>query len=114
MGVSTGTSLAIAESLESTGPLSVETHNAHQAIVSLMKELQAIDSYTQRADACPDVQLKKVLLHNRNEEVEHAAMLVEWIRRHDERFNTMLRTYLFTEEPITDIEKTLEVQPAGR
>jgi hypothetical protein len=62
----------------------------HRAIVSLMEELQAIDWYQQRADACADPPLKDVLLHNKNEEIEHATMLMEWIRRH--RLPTMMRS----------------------
>ena len=73
--------------------------------VSLTEELQAIDWYQQRADTCADPPLKDVLLHNKNEEIEHAAMLMEWIRRHSEHFDQMLRRYLFTEAPITGTEK---------
>ncbi len=88
--------------------LSGETREIHRAIVSLMEELQAIDWYQQRADACADPPLKDVLLHNKNEEIEHATMLMEWIRRHSEHFDQMLRRYLFTEVPITGIEKRAE------
>jgi len=62
--------------------LSEDTRNMHRAIVSLMEELEAIDWYQQRADACADSQLKDVLVHNKNEEIEHASMVLEWIRRH--------------------------------
>ncbi len=85
--------------------LSGETRDMHRAIVSLMEELEAIDWYQQRADACSDPVLKDVLLHNKDEEVEHATMVMEWIRRHSEPFNRMMRTYLFTEQPIVEIEK---------
>ena len=85
--------------------LSVETREMHRAIVSLTEELQAIDWYQQRADTCTDPPLKDVLLHNKNEEIEHATMLLEWIRRHSEHFDQMLRRYLFTEAPITGTEK---------
>jgi len=88
--------------------LSVETREMHRAIVSLMEELQAIDWYQQRADTCADPPLKDVLLHNKNEEIEHATMLLEWIRRHSEHFDQMLRRYLFTEAPITGIEEAAE------
>jgi len=84
--------------------LSGETRDMHRAIVSLMEELEAIDWYQQRVDACSDPQLKDVLLHNKNEEIEHASMVMEWIRRHNDHFNEMLRKYLFTEQPITGIE----------
>jgi ferritin-like protein len=90
---------------ESLELLSVETREMHRAIVSLTEELEAIDWYQQRADACTDPQLKDVLLHNKNEEIEHAAMVVEWIRRHSDHFNEMMRKYLFSEQPITGIEK---------
>jgi ferritin-like protein len=90
---------------ESLDLLTEETRNMHRAIVSLKEELEAIDWYQQRADACSEARLKDVLLHNRNEEIEHAAMLMEWIRRHDGHFDAMMRTYLFSEQPITGIEK---------
>jgi len=90
---------------ESLDLLTEDTRNMHRAIVSLMEELEAIDWYQQRADACSDPQLKDVLLHNKNEEIEHASMVMEWIRRHSDQFNAMLRKYLFTEQPITGIEK---------
>ena len=93
---------------ESHDLLTEETRNMHRAIVSLKEELEAIDWYQQRADVCSDPQLKDVLLHNRNEEIEHAAMLMEWIRRHDQHFNEMMRTYLFTEQPVTGIERGAE------
>ena len=93
---------------ESLDLLTEETRNMHRAIVSLTEELQAIDWYQQRAEACPDPQLRDVLLHNKNEEIEHATMLLEWIRRHDDHFNEMMREYLFTEQPITGIEKAAE------
>ncbi len=88
--------------------LSGETRDMHRAIVSLMEELEAIDWYQQRADACADAQLKEVLVHNKNEEIEHASMIMEWIRRHNDHFNEMMRTYLFTEAPIAVIEKGAE------
>lgn len=90
---------------ESPELLTEDTRNMHRAIVSLMEELAAIDWYQQRADACSDPQLKDVVLHNKNEEVEHATMVMEWIRRHNDHFNQMMRKYLFTDQPITGIEK---------
>lgn len=82
--------------------LSVETRDMHRAIVSLMEELEAVDWYNQRADACRDEQLKAILEHNRDEEKEHASMLVEWIRRQDPVFSKELKDYLFTTKPIAD------------
>ena len=90
---------------EASELLTGETRDMHRALVSLMEELEAIDWYQQRADVCADTQLKDVLLHNKNEEIEHASMLMEWIRRHNMHFNAMMRTYLFTEAPIEGIEK---------
>ena len=75
--------------------LSTEARDMHRAIVSLMEELDAIDSYNQRAALCKDAELKKILVHNRDEEKEHAAMLLEWVRRNDTKFSTNLKEYLF-------------------
>jgi ferritin-like protein len=80
--------------------LSEETKDMHKAIVSLMEELEAVDWYNQRADACKDKDLKAILEHNRDEEKEHAAMVLEWIRRKDPKFSSELKDYLFTDKPI--------------
>jgi len=80
--------------------LSEESRNMHRAIVSLMEELEAVDWYNQRADACRDEELKAILRHNRDEEKEHAAMLLEWIRRRDPEFSRQLTDFLFSEKPI--------------
>jgi len=80
--------------------ISAHTRDMHRAIVSLMEELEAVDWYNQRADACQDPELKAILEHNRDEEKEHASMVLEWIRRKDPRFSKELKDYLFTEEPI--------------
>jgi ferritin-like protein len=85
---------------ESVDQLSNETMDMHRAIVSLMEELEAVDWYNQRADACKDPELKAILLHNRNEEKEHAAMVLEWIRRKDPFFSKQMKDYLFSEKPI--------------
>jgi uncharacterized protein len=87
---------------ESSDELSEQTKDMHRAIVSLMEELEAVDWYNQRADACKDQQLKAILEHNRDEEKEHASMLLEWVRRTDPSFSTQLKKYLFTEKPISD------------
>lgn len=84
--------------------LSPETLSLHQAITSLKEELEAVDWYRQRADDCEDAALKEVLLHNMREEVEHASMILEWIRRNNADFDKELRDYLFTEKPITAAE----------
>jgi ferritin-like protein len=80
--------------------LSDETRDMHRAIVSLMEELEAVDWYNQRADACKDLELKAILSHNRDEEKEHASMVLEWIRRNDPKFSGELKDYLFTKKPI--------------
>jgi len=85
--------------------ISDETRDLHRAITSLMEELEAVDWYQQRVDATRDADLKAILAHNRDEEKEHAAMLLEWIRRKDARFDKELRDYLFTDKPIVDLEK---------
>ncbi len=77
--------------------LSAEARDMHRAIVSLMEELDAIDSYNQRASLCKDTELKSILVHNRDEEKEHASMLLEWIRRKDLKFSKKMKDYLFTE-----------------
>ncbi len=80
--------------------LSHETRDMHRAIVSLMEELEAVDWYNQRSDACKDPELKAILEHNRDEEKEHAAMVLEWIRRQDPKFSGQLKDYLFTKKQI--------------
>jgi len=68
----------------------------------LMEELEAIDWYDQRIQAGSDQELRAILIHNRNEETEHASMLLEWLRRHDASFDLQLKKYLFTEGPIRE------------
>ena len=85
---------------EPVSELSDETRDMHRAIKSLMEELEAVDWYNQRVDVCKDKELKAILIHNRDEEKEHAAMILEWIRRKDVRFEKELTDYLFTDKPI--------------
>lgn len=85
--------------------LSTETRDMHRAIVSLMEELEAVDWYNQRVDACKDPELKKILAHNRDEEKEHAAMVLEWIRRKDATFSEHLKAFLFTKKKIAHAGK---------
>jgi uncharacterized protein len=85
--------------------LSDETRDMHRAITSLMEELEAIDWYNQRVDACTDEALKAILIHNRDEEKEHAAMVLEWIRRRDPTFSKELKDYLFTSKSIVEQEE---------
>ena len=85
---------------EPINELSDATRDMHRAIISLMEELEAVDWYNQRVDACKDAELKAILAHNRDEEKEHAAMVLEWIRRKDPAFDHELRDYLFTDKSI--------------
>ncbi len=93
---------------EASGDIDASTVEFHRALVSLMEELEAIDWYQQRIDATDDAELAEVLAHNRNEEREHAAMTLEWLRQRDAGLDEVLRTYLFTEERIIDIEEDEE------
>lgn len=88
--------------------LKPETIDVHRAIVSLMEELEAIDWYRQRVDAASDRDLAAILEHNMNEEIEHASMTLEWIRRKVPKFDEALRTYLFTSGDITKLEEAAE------
>ena len=94
---------------EADALLRPETKDRHRAIVSLMEELEAVDWYDQRVDAADDDDLRAVLAHNRDEEKEHAAMTLEWLRRHDPVWDAVLRTYLFTTVPITEVEEEVAV-----
>ena len=85
---------------EPVGELTAATRDYHRAVVSLMEELEAVDWYNQRIDACQDAELKGILVHNRDEEKEHAAMVLEWLRRRDPKFAAELRERLFREGPI--------------
>jgi ferritin-like protein len=98
---------------EAAEKLSPATIDRHRATVSLMEELEAIDWYDQRIDATNDPALKEVLRHNRDEEKEHAAMVLEWLRRHDPVLDEQLRAYLFKEGDILAVEAHLEVAEAA-
>ena len=93
---------------EAQDVLAQATQERHRAIASLMEELEAVDWYDQRVDATTDESLRAILAHNRDEEKEHAAMTLEWLRRNDATWDRMLRTYLFTEAPITEVEQEAE------
>jgi uncharacterized protein len=90
---------------EPSDQLQTHTIDMHRAIRSLMEELEAVDWYRQRADATDDKTLKEIMLHNAREELEHASMVLEWLRRHDTEFDQMLRTYLFKDGDITEHEE---------
>ena len=82
-----------------------ETLNKHYAITSLIEELEAVDWYRQRADDCSDPALKEILLHNAKEELEHASMVLEWLRRNDGEVDEQLKEYLFKSGSITGHEE---------
>jgi uncharacterized protein len=94
--------------------ISEKTRNMHRAIASLMEELEAVDWYGQRAQACSDDELRGILLHNRSEEIEHASMVLEWIRRHEPTFDGNIQTYVNKTKPILEIEREKSTQgPSG-
>jgi uncharacterized protein len=90
------------EAVESLHPLTLDRH---RAIESIMEELEAVDWYDQRVDAAGDPELATILAHNRDEEKEHAAMTLEWLRRHDAVLDQHLRTYLFTSGSVLETEQ---------
>jgi ferritin-like protein len=98
-------SATLHESPEALGP---DVIDQHRAIASLMEELEAVDWYDQRVQAAADDGLRAILAHNRDEEKEHAMMVLEWLRRRDPVLDGHMRTYLFTDAPITEIETVAE------
>jgi uncharacterized protein len=93
---------------EDANKLGPEVIDQHRAIVSLMEELEAVDWYNQRAKATGNPDLRAILEHNRDEEKEHAAMVLEWLRRGDAKLSQHLKTFLFSDGPITEIEAEME------
>jgi len=93
--------------------LTARTLDLHRAIVSLQEELEAIDWYQQRADATRDPELRRILEHNRDEEKEHASMLLEWIRRNDVAFARMLKTHVGKSGAIVSAEEHAEAAGAA-
>ena len=89
---------------ENEAILTAEAKDRHRALASLQEELEAIDWYDQRVDAASDPELKAILAHNRDEEREHAMMVLEWLRRKAPGFEEQMRTYLFKEGPILGLE----------
>lgn len=85
----------------------------HRALSSLREEIEAIDWYTQRAARCADDQLRRVIEHNRDEEIEHACMALEWLRRTMPEWDEALRTYLFQEGDIVELEKIAEARESA-
>lgn len=104
---------ASAEYHESLEVLKSGTLDHHRAIVSIMEELEAIDWYDQRVDATNDASLAAILAHNRDEEKEHAAMLLEWLRRRDPKLDEHLRGYLFTQQSVIEREHELDAGSAN-
>jgi ferritin-like protein len=93
---------------EPADQLTARTIDMHRAVVSVIEDLEAIDWYNQRAEAAQDPQLQAILKHNRDEEIEHATMTLEWIRRNFAKFDEALKTYLFSKGDITAIEEKIE------
>lgn len=91
--------------MEPADTLDHKTADQARAITSLGEELEAINYYNQRMAVAPDEELRKILVHNRDEEIEHAAMLIEWLRRNMDKWDEELRTYLFTTASIVDVEE---------
>ena len=97
-----------AEWHEGYDKLSEGALNFSRALKSLQEELEAVDWYNQRVEATKDEQLRRILAHNRDEEIEHAMMALEYLRRINPVFDKHMRTYLFTEGDITEIEEKAE------
>ena len=94
-----------AEWHEDYDQMSEPSRNFSRAIKSVQEELEAVDWYNQRAEQTSDPQLKRILEHNRDEEIEHAVMAFEWLRRNNPKFAEHMKTYLFTEGNILEIEE---------
>ncbi len=98
------------EPAEVLGP---EVIDRHRAIVSIMEELEAVDWYDQRVHSSDDEELAAILAHNRDEEKEHAAMVLEWLRRRDPKLDEHLRNYLFIDKSPLERESELEQGDEG-
>ena len=99
---------------EPESQLTPDTIDRHRALASIQEELEAVDWYAQRVDATSDADLAAVLAHNRDEEKEHAAMTLEWLRRHDPALDRHLRTYLFSSGSILEREAAAESGGSGQ
>lgn len=88
--------------------LDEKTKNITRAINSLKEEIEAVDWYNQRVVSSSDPELKEIMAHNRDEEIEHACMLIEWLRRNMDKWDEELRNYLFTDGPISHLEDKVE------
>lgn len=98
---------------EPESELTAHGRDLHRALASLKEEIEAVDWYNQRWEACKDESLRAVLAHNRDEEIEHACMTLEWLRRNMARWDEVMRTYLFTSGDITEIEAAKEAAEAS-
>jgi ferritin-like protein len=98
---------------EDPDKLSDDVKDRHRAIVSIMEELEAVDWYDQRVQGATDQELAAILAHNRDEEKEHAVMTLEWLRRRDPKLDEVLRTYLFSEGSILEVEEKLQAGDGG-
>ncbi len=92
---------------EAENKLRPETLDNHRALTSMQEELEAADWYDQRVDAATDAELKEILAHNRDEEKEHFAMLLEWYRRRDAKMDAHLKEYLFSSGSLTAREQAM-------
>lgn len=92
---------------EPVNKLDEKTLNITRAITSLKEEIEAVDWYNQRVEASADEELKAIMAHNRDEEIEHACMLLEWLRRNMDKWDEELKNYLFTDGPIAHLESTI-------
>ena len=90
--------------IEDTGKLDPKSADYARAIKSLQEELEAVSYYQQRSAATNDAELKSIVEHNRDEEIEHSCMLLEWLRRNMPGWDKNLKTYLFTSAPLTEVE----------
>ncbi|MBD3224745.1 MAG: hypothetical protein GF313_08445 [Caldithrix sp.] len=99
---------------EPAAEMSAKARDLTRALASLKEEIEAVDWYNQRVDLTEDEKLKKLLAHNRDEEIEHACMTLEWLRRNMDGWDEQLRLYLFTEDDITDPEDHDQDSNAGK
>lgn len=99
---------------EAADALNPEVIDRHRAIVTIMEELEAVDWYDQRVAASDDEELAAILAHNRDEEKEHAAMVLEWLRRRDPKLDKHLRDYLFIDKSPLEREHELKAEAGQR
>ncbi len=98
---------------EDLNELSEKAKDISRALNSLKEEIEAVDWYNQRADVTKDEEVKAIVEHNRDEEIEHAAMIIEWLRRNMPAWDEELKTYLFTKGSITELEENEDGESSG-